>query len=201
MLFSSSARRQGDVESYLLEDDDSGDDDVRREEELVKEYAGSASSRRVPIMIKGLRKEFPKETKTCCSCCATKSKTKDGDDDVKVAVKNLNLRVEKGEIFGLLGPNGAGKTTSLNVFTGDLTPTRGKVGLIFIANSVLILEFLQAYLDGAALGDDIGDAALSLGYCPQIDALWPLVTLREHLTLYALIKGVKPRDTDEMIER
>lgn len=45
----------------------------------------------------------------------------------KTVVKDLFFGVERGEVFGLLGPNGAGKTTSLNMVTGDLPPTRGKV--------------------------------------------------------------------------
>jgi len=45
----------------------------------------------------------------------------------KTVVKDLYFGVERGEVFGLLGPNGAGKTTSLNMVTGDLPPTRGKV--------------------------------------------------------------------------
>ena len=44
-----------------------------------------------------------------------------------VAVDNLNLEVNKGEIIGLIGPNGAGKTTVFNVITGVYSPTNGAV--------------------------------------------------------------------------
>lgn len=44
-----------------------------------------------------------------------------------VAVNNLNLEVNKGEIVALIGPNGAGKTTAFNVVTGVYEPTNGKV--------------------------------------------------------------------------
>ncbi len=44
-----------------------------------------------------------------------------------MALENLSLRVQRGEIYGLLGPNGAGKTTALHVLMGVLTPTAGKV--------------------------------------------------------------------------
>lgn len=46
-----------------------------------------------------------------------------------VAVNNLNLEVNKGEIVGLIGPNGAGKTTAFNVITGVYSPTNGSVDL------------------------------------------------------------------------
>ena len=44
-----------------------------------------------------------------------------------IAVDNLNLEVNKGEIISLIGPNGAGKTTAFNVITGVYAPTNGAV--------------------------------------------------------------------------
>ena len=43
------------------------------------------------------------------------------------AVNNLNFEVAEGEILGIIGPNGSGKTTTLNLVTGFLTPTSGKI--------------------------------------------------------------------------
>lgn len=43
------------------------------------------------------------------------------------AVKNFNLKLNKGEIVALIGPNGAGKTTAFNIITGVYTPTQGKI--------------------------------------------------------------------------
>ena len=45
----------------------------------------------------------------------------------KMAVQNLNLTVEKGEILGLIGPNGAGKTTLIKMLTGIITSTAGQI--------------------------------------------------------------------------
>ncbi len=42
-------------------------------------------------------------------------------------VRDLNIRVDPGEVVGLLGPNGAGKTTSFNMIVGGIRPTRGRV--------------------------------------------------------------------------
>ncbi|MFC1537638.1 ABC transporter ATP-binding protein [Gemmatimonadota bacterium] len=44
-----------------------------------------------------------------------------------VAVDNIDLQVNRGEIFGFLGPNGAGKTTTLKMITGLLQPTAGRI--------------------------------------------------------------------------
>ena len=47
-----------------------------------------------------------------------------------VAVSGVNLRIEKGEIFGLVGPNGSGKTTLVNAITGFYPPQRGSIHLM-----------------------------------------------------------------------
>ena len=52
--------------------------------------------------------------------------------DEKVAVANLTLKVERGEVFGFLGPNGAGKTTSVKMLLGLIKPTSGE-GYVFDA--------------------------------------------------------------------
>ena len=51
-----------------------------------------------------------------------------------VAVANLNIKIEKGQIIGLIGPNGAGKTTAFNMITGVYKPTEGNV--VFDENKV-----------------------------------------------------------------
>jgi ABC-2 type transport system ATP-binding protein len=43
-----------------------------------------------------------------------------------VAVRDLNLRIEPGEVYGLLGPNGSGKSTTLKIILGLVSPTRGR---------------------------------------------------------------------------
>jgi ABC-type glutathione transport system ATPase component len=110
---------RADVESP---DDELGDDDVQHEKQVVLEKVATLDNQtNVPsdtfVLMEGLKKEFMDS-----SCCK-----KQADIKVKLAVKDLNLSVKAGEIFGLLGPNGAGKTTAMNVFTGDMTPTEGRV--------------------------------------------------------------------------
>src|ERR1700740_3533169 len=54
-----------------------------------------------------------------------------------VAVKDLNLRIEPGEVYGLLGPNGSGKSTTLKIILGLVSPTRGEAK-IFGRNTRLV---------------------------------------------------------------
>jgi ABC-2 type transport system ATP-binding protein len=54
-----------------------------------------------------------------------------------VAVRDLNLRVEPGEVYGLLGPNGSGKSTTLKIILGLVSPTRGRT-TIFGRDSSLV---------------------------------------------------------------
>ena len=110
---------RSDVESP---NDDLGDDDVKHEKQVVLERVAaidnqSDMSADTFVLMEGLKKEFMDNP--CCK--------KQADIKVKVAVQDLHLSVKAGEIFGLLGPNGAGKTTAMNVFTGDMTPTEGRV--------------------------------------------------------------------------
>ena len=74
------------------------------------------------VLVKNLRKEFPRDSPKPCSCAAPAS------ERLKTVVCNSSFAVEAGEVFGLLGPNGAGKTTTLNMIIADVGPTRGKVG-------------------------------------------------------------------------
>ena len=52
----------------------------------------------------------------------------------KIAVKDLNLKVQAGEVFGFLGPNGAGKTTTMNVLLGFVNATSGASANMTIAD-------------------------------------------------------------------
>uniref|UniRef100_A0A8D0L8Z4 ABC transporter domain-containing protein n=1 Tax=Sphenodon punctatus TaxID=8508 RepID=A0A8D0L8Z4_SPHPU len=94
----------------------------------------------------------------------------------KVATKNVSFCVKKGEVLGLLGPNGAGKSTTINMITGDTTLTAGQV---------------------SERENTIG----FLGYCPQENPLWPNLTVKEHLEIYAAVKGLRKEDATIIINR
>jgi ATP-binding cassette subfamily A (ABC1) protein 3 len=101
----------------------------------------------------------------------------------KVAVRNLAFGLPKGECFGYLGINGAGKTTTMKMMTGDIIPTAG-------SGTLGGFDILSQQLEVRRL----------IGYCPQFDALFELMSVREHLELFARIKGVSSADLSEVVK-
>jgi ABC-type multidrug transport system ATPase subunit len=94
----------------------------------------------------------------------------------KLAVNNLSLGIPPGQCFGLLGINGAGKTTTMGMLTAEFPPSTG-----------------DATLAGFSVTNEPEKTRRRIGYCPQFDAHFMNMTGREHVALYAAIKGV-PRD-------
>ena len=45
------------------------------------------------------------------------------------------------------------------------------------------------------------EAFRALGYCPQQDALWDIISLKEHLTFYAAIKGIPKQEIDKLVDQ
>ncbi|XP_042638708.1 phospholipid-transporting ATPase ABCA7 [Orycteropus afer afer] len=89
------------------------------------------------------------------------------------AVNRLCLGIPPGECFGLLGVNGAGKTSTFRMVTGDMLPSGG-----------------EAVLAGHSVARESAAAHRCMGYCPQSDAILQLLTGREHLELFARLRGV-----------
>ncbi len=84
------------------------------------------------------------------------------------AVRDLHLRIARGEIFALLGPDGAGKTTTLRMLCGALAPSDGGVTV-----------------DGIDLIDDPEAARAKIGYMPQRFSLYGDLSVAENLGFYA----------------
>uniref|UniRef100_A0A8B9C7U6 P-type phospholipid transporter n=1 Tax=Anser brachyrhynchus TaxID=132585 RepID=A0A8B9C7U6_9AVES len=101
----------------------------------------------------------------------------------KPAVDRLCVGIRPGECFGLLGVNGAGKTTTFRMLTGDTDVTSGDA--VVAGNSILT---------------DISSVHQNMGYCPQFDALDDLLTGREHLYLYARLRGVPAEEIKRVAE-
>jgi ABC-2 type transport system ATP-binding protein len=91
----------------------------------------------------------------------------------KVAVEDLNLAIQPGELFAFLGPNGAGKTTTIKMICGLLFPTTGSVRV--------------GGLDMQKNGDQ---ARLLISYLPDIPYLYEKLTGREFLQFIADMYGM-----------
>lgn len=82
-----------------------------------------------------------------------------------VAVNNLNLDVNKGEIVALIGPNGAGKTTAFNCVTGVYEPTNGKVEFM---GEVIAENHPQGKMKKLYAGENIGMYTDVVSYTPDV---------------------------------
>ncbi len=94
----------------------------------------------------------------------------------QIAVRDINLSVKKGEVFGFLGPNGSGKTTTIRMLCGLLTPDSGS---------------------GTCMGFDILTESKKIkqkvGYMTQHYSFYGDLTVAENLEFYALVYGLDRR--------
>ncbi|MDB9985672.1 ABC transporter ATP-binding protein [Pelagibacterales bacterium] len=100
------------------------------------------------------------------------------------ALKNVNLEIQKGEIFALLGPNGAGKTTLINIICGLVTPTSGSV-----------------FVGGYDIIKDYRKTKSQIGYVPQELTLEQFETVFQNVSytrgLYG--KGANPKHIEKIL--
>jgi len=95
------------------------------------------------------------------------------------ALKSLDLKIEKGSIFGLLGPNGAGKTTFIRTINQIIAPDQGEL-----------------FFDGEKLsGKHIG----RIGYLPEERGLYPKMKIGEQLLYLAQLKGLSKAEAQKRI--
>ncbi len=101
------------------------------------------------------------------------------------AVNDISFSVSKGEILGFLGPNGAGKSTTMNILTGYLSKTSGKVSVC-----------------GFDILDNPKEAKRKIGYLPEHPPIYNEMTPSEYLDFVYDLKGVKGtiEDKKEHIE-
>ncbi|XP_037492924.1 ABC transporter A family member 1 isoform X1 [Jatropha curcas] len=90
------------------------------------------------------------------------------------AVNSLQLTLYENQTLALLGHNGAGKSTTISMLVGLIPPTSG-----------------DALVFGKNILTDMDEIRNGLGVCPQHDILFPELTVREHLEMFAMLKGVK----------
>lgn len=103
-----------------------------------------------------------------------------------LAVENVSFNIEEGEVIGFLGPNGAGKSTIMNILTGYLSMTQGKV-----------------LIDGFDITEYPEDAKRRIGYLPELPPLYVDMKVREYLNfIYDLKKAKFPKKPhiDEILQ-
>ena len=100
------------------------------------------------------------------------------------AVENINFEIEEGEIVGFLGPNGAGKSTTMNMITGFIEPTSGKI-----------------IVDGYDISKKPRKAKRQIGYMPEGVPLYSDLTVKEFVTYMAELKGVPRKEKKEKVQK
>lgn len=96
-----------------------------------------------------------------------------------IAVDGLSVDFYANQITSFLGHNGAGKTTTIQLLTGLHRPTGG-----------------DAFIFGKSIMNDMVGVRESISVCPQENLLWDLLTVREHIMLYAGLRGLKEGEAD-----
>uniref|UniRef100_A0A1D1XQT2 ABC transporter A family member 1 n=1 Tax=Anthurium amnicola TaxID=1678845 RepID=A0A1D1XQT2_9ARAE len=98
------------------------------------------------------------------------------------AVNSLQLTLFENQILALLGHNGAGKSTTISMLVGLLPPTSG-----------------DALVFGRSIRTEMDEIRKCLGVCPQTDILFPELTVKEHLEIFAALKGVDQGDLQRKV--
>lgn len=99
------------------------------------------------------------------------------------AVSDLSFAIEEGHVYGFLGPNGAGKTTTMNIITGCLSPTSGKVEV-----------------GGYDILEEPGKAKRLIGYLPEQPPLYMNETPEEYLRFVGEAKGLKGEELSRQVD-
>lgn len=109
---------------------------------------------------------------------------KKSDSKELIALRGINLEIERGELFGLLGPNGAGKTTLIKILTTLLAPTKGRAwvsGVDVTKNPQKVRSRINMVSGGEASG-------------------YGLLTVRENLWMFSQFYGIPSKEANQRIK-
>ncbi len=133
-----------------------------RPRDEVAEAASGDAPGAVVIAVEGLWKDYGKFT----------------------ALKDLNLEIGAGEIFGFIGPNGAGKSTTIKILTGLLKPSRGK-----------------AEINGMDCASGSKELRYQVGYMPDNFGVYEGLKVWEYLDFFCAAYRIPKQQRAETIER
>ncbi len=101
----------------------------------------------------------------------------------RIAVHEVNLELNCGDILGFLGPNGAGKSTTMRMLTGNLAPSNGSIKIC-----------------GVDLLENPLEAKRHIGYLPEIPPLYKELTVDEYLQFAGRLHGLSKTSLQTALE-
>jgi ABC-2 type transport system ATP-binding protein len=99
------------------------------------------------------------------------------------AVKNLNLTVPQGSLYGLIGPNGAGKTTTLRMLAGLLEPTDGEI-----------------FINDRPINQNLTELRRQIGFMPDFFGVYDDLVVWEYLDFFARCYDIPPKRRRQVID-
>lgn len=100
------------------------------------------------------------------------------------AIKDLNFKIEKGDVVGFLGPNGAGKSTTMKIITGFMAPSSG-----------------EAKVCGFDVFENPLEVKKRIGYLPETPPLYTDMKVIDYLRYVAKLKQVDAKKINSLVER
>ena len=100
------------------------------------------------------------------------------------AVDDISFEIKDNEVVGFLGPNGAGKSTTMNMITGYVEPTSGKI-----------------LVNGKDISKEPNKVKKQIGYMPENEPLYQELTVREFVNYMADLKYVKRKEKKEKVDK
>lgn len=102
----------------------------------------------------------------------------------RIAIDQLNFKIEKGDVVGLLGPNGAGKSTTMKILTGFMSPTSG-----------------HALISGYDVFENPLEVKKRIGYLPETPPLYQDMYVEDYLRYVSELKKVPSDKAKSLIEK